>query len=38
MSFYLGKGKAFETGENFQKLENYFRNHILIPLAICKRI
>jgi hypothetical protein len=21
MSFYLGKGKAFETGENFQNLK-----------------
>jgi hypothetical protein len=23
-SFYLAKGKAFETVENFQKLENVF--------------
>jgi hypothetical protein len=37
-SFYLAKGKAFKRGEKLSKLENAFRNHILIPLANCKRI
>jgi hypothetical protein len=38
-SFYLAKGKAFETGEEFSKSwKNAFWNHILIPLAIYKSI
>jgi hypothetical protein len=37
-SFYLVKGKAFETGGEISNLKNASSNHILIPLAICKRI
>jgi hypothetical protein len=37
-SFYLVKGKAFETGGGISNLKNASRNHIPIPLAICKRI
>jgi hypothetical protein len=36
-SWFLGF-KETKQGENFQKLENAFRNHILISLANCKRI
>jgi hypothetical protein len=36
-SFYLVKGKAFETGEKFQNLENALYNLIHIPLIICKK-
>jgi hypothetical protein len=32
------KEKHLKNGENLSKLENDFRNHILIPLANCKRI
>jgi hypothetical protein len=38
VSFYLAKGKAFEIGGEFSNLENAFWNHIIIALAICKRI
>jgi hypothetical protein len=37
-SFYLVKGKAFETGGEISNLKNASWNHTLIPLAICKRI
>jgi hypothetical protein len=37
-AFIEPKEKHLKQGENFQKLENAFCNHILIPLAICKRI
>jgi hypothetical protein len=37
-SFYLAKGKTFEKGGEFSKTWNAFWNHILIPLAIFKRI
>jgi hypothetical protein len=36
-SFYLVKGKAFETGGGISNLENASRNHIPIPLTICKK-
>jgi hypothetical protein len=35
-SFYLVKGKAFETGGGISNLENAFCNLIHIPLTICK--
>jgi hypothetical protein len=37
-SFYSVKGKAFETWGEISNLKNASRNHIPIPLAICKRI
>jgi hypothetical protein len=37
-AFNLAKEKHLKHGENFQNLENTFRNLILIPLAICKII
>jgi hypothetical protein len=37
-SFYLVKGKAFETGGEISNLENSSRNLIHIPLTICKKI
>jgi hypothetical protein len=37
-SFYLVKGKAFETGGEISNLENSSYNLIHIPLTICKRI
>jgi hypothetical protein len=37
-AFYLVKGKVFEIGGGISNLENDSWNHILIPLAICKRI
>jgi hypothetical protein len=37
-SFHLVKGKAFEIGGGISNLKNAPCNHILIPLAICKRI
>jgi hypothetical protein len=37
-SFYLFKGKAFETGGEITNLENASCNLIHIPLTICKRI
>jgi hypothetical protein len=36
-SFYLVKGKAFETGGGISNLKNASYNHILIPLTICKK-
>ncbi len=36
-SFYLVKGKAFETGGGISNLKNASCNHIPIPLTICKR-
>jgi hypothetical protein len=38
VNFYLVKGKALETGGGISNLKNASCNHILIPLAICKRI
>jgi hypothetical protein len=35
-SFYLVKGKAFETGGQISNLKNASCNIILIPLTICK--
>jgi hypothetical protein len=35
-SFYIVKGKAFETGEEISNLKNASCNHIPIPLTICK--
>jgi hypothetical protein len=35
-SFYLVKGKAFETGGEISNLENASCNLIHIPLTICK--
>jgi hypothetical protein len=35
-SFYLVKGKAFETGGEISNLENASRNLIHIPLTISK--
>jgi hypothetical protein len=37
-AFIQPKEKHLKQGENFQNLENVFFKHILIPLAICKRI
>jgi hypothetical protein len=37
-SFYVVKGKAFETGGEISNLKNASRNLIHIPLTICKRI
>jgi hypothetical protein len=37
-SFYLVKGKAFETGGEISNLENASCNLIHITLTICKRI
>jgi hypothetical protein len=37
-SFYLVKGKAFETGGEISNLENASCNLIHIPLTICKKI
>jgi hypothetical protein len=37
-SFYLVKGKAFETVGETSNLENASCNLIRIPLTICKRI
>jgi hypothetical protein len=37
-SFYLVKGKAFETGGEASNLENASYNLIPIPLSICKNI
>jgi hypothetical protein len=37
-SFYLVKGKAFETGGGISNLKITPLNRILIPLAICKTI
>jgi hypothetical protein len=37
-SFYLVKGKTFETGGGISNLKNASCNHISIPLTICKRI
>jgi hypothetical protein len=36
-SFYLVKGKAFETRGEISKLENASCNLIHIPLTICKK-
>jgi hypothetical protein len=36
-SFYLVKGKAFETGGEISNLENATCNLIHIPLTICKK-
>jgi hypothetical protein len=36
-SFYLVKGKAFETGREISNLENASCNLIHIPLNICKK-
>jgi hypothetical protein len=35
-SFYLVKGKAFETGGEISNLKNAYCNIIPIPLTICK--
>jgi hypothetical protein len=35
-SFYIVKGKAFETGGGISNPKNAFCNHIPIPLTICK--
>jgi hypothetical protein len=37
-SFYLVKGKTFETGGGISNLKNASCNHISIPLTFCKRI
>jgi hypothetical protein len=37
-SFYLVKGKAFETGGEISNLENASYNLIHIPLTMCKRV
>jgi hypothetical protein len=37
-SFYLVKGKAFETGGEISNLQNASCNLIPIPLTICKKI
>jgi hypothetical protein len=36
-SFYLVKGKAFETGGEISNLENASCNLVHIPLTICKK-
>jgi hypothetical protein len=36
-SFYLVKGKAFETGGEVSNLKNAYRNIIPIPLTISKK-
>jgi hypothetical protein len=36
-SFYLVKGKAFETWGGISNLKNASCNHIPIPLTTCKR-
>jgi hypothetical protein len=36
-SFYLVKGKAFETGGEISNLKNASCNIISIPLTICKK-
>jgi hypothetical protein len=36
-SFYLVKGKAFETGREISNLKNSSCNIIHIPLTICKK-
>jgi hypothetical protein len=35
-SFYLVKGKSFETGGEISNLKNAYCNIIPIPLTICK--
>jgi hypothetical protein len=37
-AFIQPKEKHLKKGENLSKLENAFRNHIIIPFANCKRI
>jgi hypothetical protein len=37
-AFIEPKEKHLKKGENLSKLENAFRNHILIPLDNCKGI
>jgi hypothetical protein len=36
-SFYIVKGKEFETGRGISNPKNASCNHILIPLTICKK-